>query len=60
MAEDAVVTALDGSAAFLMMDDILERLKMLDYELAFRGFTRLTHTYFAIFITRYHKICSNR
>jgi len=48
MAEDAVVTALDGSAAFLMMDDILERLKMLDYELAFRGFTRLTHTYFAM------------
>jgi len=36
------------SAPILLMDEILERLKMLDYEQQFRNFKPLTHTYFAM------------
>ncbi len=35
-------------AAFLMMEEILEKLKMLDYEAKFRNFKPLTHTHFAV------------
>lgn len=46
--EEATVVAADGSGAFMMMDEILERLKMLDYEMQFQSFKPLTHTYFAM------------
>ena len=45
--EEPAPTSNEG-ATFLMMDDILERLKMLDYEANFRNFKPLTHTHFAI------------
>jgi len=44
--EGSTVVAADG--AYLMMDDILERLKMLDYEAQFKRFKPLSHTYFAM------------
>lgn len=34
--------------AYLMMDEILEKLKMLDYEGQFQSFRPLSHTYFAM------------
>ena len=46
MAEEAPPS--NDGAVFLMMEDILERLKMLDYEANFRNFKALTHTHFAI------------
>jgi estrogen-related receptor beta like 1 len=46
--EEPTVVAADGSGAFMMMDEILERLKMLDYEMQFHSFKPLTHTYFAM------------
>ena len=42
MAEEAPP---NEGATFMMMDDILERLKMLDYEANFRNFKPLTHTH---------------
>mmetsp|Transcript_30120 Transcript_30120/g.49876 ORF Transcript_30120/g.49876 Transcript_30120/m.49876 type:complete len:410 (+) Transcript_30120:46-1275(+) len=46
--EDPSTPASNEFAPFLMMDDILERLKMLDYEVQFKTFKPLTHTYFAM------------
>lgn len=48
MADEPQILAADASAAYLLMEEILERLKMLDYELAFSSFRPLSHTYFAM------------